>query len=133
MFEKSTISALPVRPPIPIIVGVVSCIVILTLITIIGILIVWHRRRHVYIFIKTEKYFITYRKRSVFYIFISYCHYGIFRTKKLENADGNQIGMNVPVQVYKNNPAREQAPELSLYNSLQIHQNADHIYESMKN
>ena len=64
-------------------------------------------------------------------IFISYCHYGIFRTKRLKNADGNQIGMNVPVHVYENNAAREQAPELSLYNSLQIHQNADHIYESM--
>ena len=41
-----------------------------------------------------------------FYIFISYCHYGIFRTKRLKNADGKQIGMNV---VYENNALREQA------------------------
>ena len=68
-----------------------------------------------------------------FYIFISYCLYGIFRTKRPKNDDGNQIVMNVTVHVYENNAAREEAPELSSYNSLKIHQNADHIYQSMEN
>ena len=55
-----------------------------------------------------------------------------FREKRRENNDGNHVNVNEPdsVQVYENSSSTKQSSEPSLYNSLHIYHNADHVYES---
>ena len=71
-----------------------------------------------YFVIKTKEKISHTQSDHVFFTYSSHIVFSMafFRTKRLKNADGNQIGMNVPVHVYENNAAREQAPELGLYN-----------------